>query len=328
MPALVPPATPAVVDERRNCQSPGVRPATDLGPEVLAFVVSTTGSRPDELAAALDSVDRHAPEAQRVLVLQRVSSVFEAALSGRPGWEVVVDHGVGSCRARNAGLDRVTRPWVQFVDDDAELLPWWRADIERLSPDAPFGAGQVMQELVAIAMPMRDAATGATLIPFPDRPVEVTRRNVWRTVIEPTVVLRADALREIGGWEETLGVGVRFESEEGIDLVVRLLDHGWRARFVPVLASWHPTPTVTDPSKKRRYGRGTGRLVRLHSRSAWMWFYALGSLVAPVVVPYRRGMDRSRFVGRWMRSIGIAEGLVAGGPRRLPRRLGTFGGQG
>lgn len=304
-----------------SCESPGVSPRSSIGPDVLAFVVSTTGTRPLELIAALDSIDRHAPRAQRVVVLQRAPASLRDELSTREGWEVVIDEGVGSCRARNQGLERVTRPWVQFVDDDAELVPWW----DDVDVETDLAGLWAADELVAIALVMRDAATGATLIPFPDRPVEVTSRNVWRTVIEPAVVLRADAVRAISGWEETLGVGVRFESEEGIDLVMRLLARGWRARFVPVLGSLHPTPDVVDARKKRRYGRGTGRLARLHPTSGWIWFYTLGSAVAPVVAPYRRGMDRSRFVGRWKRSAGILEGVVVGGPRRVPRRLGSFG---
>ncbi len=283
-----------------------------IDPVSVAFVVSTTGRRPIELEAALRSVDEHAPGSQKIVVVQRGGPDLVRTRAGRAGWEAVADDGVGSCRARNVGLGLADRPWIQFLDDDAVLVPWWAGGP---SVDVAFGESDV----AAVAMTMVDAVTGRSLIRFPREPQQVTARNVWRTVIEPAVVLRRRALLDIGGWEETLGVGVRFESEEGIDLVVRLVDEGWRVRYVPALSAFHPTPDVVDVAKKRRYGRGSGRLARLHPRSTAVWWYVIGSAVAPVVVPYRRGMDRSRFAGRWARSFGIVEGVASGG--RLPRRL-------
>jgi GT2 family glycosyltransferase len=268
-----------------------------VDPRSLAVVVITAGGRPDLLDRCLDSVDRLAPEAERILVRQGPHE----SLPDRPGWLVVDDDGRGASRARNRGAAAASRPWLQFLDDDAELVSWWW----RVGSSAP-----PWDEIDAVAMRMVDRHDGRALIPFPTGSGEVHRSGSWRRLIESAVVMRTETFRRVGGFDEAFGAGRWAASDEILDLVFRMFDVGARVWYVPIVAAYHPTPVLTDTAKKREYGRGTGWFVRRHWRHASALRYGVEAVFSPVVVPVRFGRDRSWWIGRWYRALGVLEGLV------------------
>jgi succinoglycan biosynthesis protein ExoA len=77
-------------------------------------------------------------------------------------------------------------------------------------------------------------------------------------------VFRADAVRAVGGWDETLPVN------EDVDLDHRLQQQGHRIRFDPdMVIHWKIRESLRDFGRQyRRYGRGKAAMVRKNGPSA------------------------------------------------------------
>jgi cellulose synthase/poly-beta-1,6-N-acetylglucosamine synthase-like glycosyltransferase len=89
-------------------------------------------------------------------------------------------------------------------------------------------------------------------------------------------VYRADAAREVGGWDEGLAVN------EDVDFDHRLREAGYRIAYDPtMIIDWHVRETVGDLfAQYRRYGRGKAQMVRKNGRTA----VRLRHLAPPVLV--------------------------------------------
>jgi len=182
-------------------------------------------------------------------------------LVAKPGQRVIrlaTNQGPGA--ARNAGLAEVTTPLVAFVDTDVDLDDDW---LDALLPH--FGDAQVA--LVAPRVASTDAASTLAqyeyarspldLGPEPGRIAPGTRISY---VPAAALLARADALRAIGGFDETLRTG------EDVDMVWRLVDAGHRCRYEPASTVHHyPRSSVTAWARQRfSYGRSAAALDRRH----------------------------------------------------------------
>jgi mycofactocin system glycosyltransferase len=243
------------------------------------------GSR---IAATLDALGTVAD----VIVVDDGSSVPLVV----PGRSVVrLPRNAGPGAARNAGVERVTTPFVLFLDADAGLAAAGLLELVGHLDDPRVGA---------VAPRVRPTAGG-------ERASAVHRYEVVRSPLdmgtEPAVVqpgtkvsyvpsavllCRTAALREIGGFDPSLRYG------EDVDLIWRLDRAGWVCRYEPDVDAAHvPRATLRAWLRQRiAYGSAAAALDRRHP----------GAL-SPVRV------SRWNAVGWTAASIGYpAAGLVAG----------------
>lgn len=128
--------------------------------------------------------------------------------------EIDVD-GAGPAAIRNRLIEQVTTEWTLFLDDDDVLYPNY---VDTVTPHLPES------DVVYTAWRL----TGAT-DPFPlpsFDPVALRQHNI----IPVTACVRTDVLRRVGGFPDA--------ELEDYALWLRLLDHGYRFTYVPVIA-WH-----------------------------------------------------------------------------------------
>lgn len=193
----------------------------------------------------------------------------------------------GPAAARNAGLDAVTTPIVAFVDADVTLPDGWlepllaHFDDERVALVAPRVRSRAARG--ALAAFERDHGP-LDLGPVPARVRAGTRVSY---VPAAALVCRTRAVRELGGFDETMRFG------EDVDLVWRLDAAGWRCRYEPTVAVEHdPRPSWPAWIRQRigygssaaplaRRHRGALAPVRVSGWSAVVW--ALGALGRPFV---------------------------------------------
>jgi mycofactocin system glycosyltransferase len=166
----------------------------------------------------------------------------------------------GPAAARNAGLAEVTTELVAFVDTDVELDDGW---LDALLP-------HFNDPLVALVAP-RVASTGGTTtlaryesvrspLDLGSQQGRVVAGSRISYVPAAALVVRTDALRGIGGFDESLRTG------EDVDMVWRLTEAGHRCRYEPA-SIVHHRPRVTLPSWVRQrltYGRSAAALDRKH----------------------------------------------------------------
>lgn len=126
----------------------------------------------------------------------------------------------GPSSARNFGLEHTVSEFVTFLDSDDELLPDNIKDKEKLLcalPDNYFGVYGTY-----LKMPMNK------LHPYQDADGRINTDLVGKTGGIPggvhTYLFRTEALRAIGGFDETL------VHNEDFDVIIRLAKAGWLCR--------------------------------------------------------------------------------------------------
>jgi len=166
----------------------------------------------------------------------------------------------GPAAARNAGLAMVDTALVAFVDTDVDVAGNW------LDPLLPY----FDDPRVALVAPRVRSTPGASHLAqyesarspldLGDQPARIAAGTRVSYVPAAAIVVRTDALRAIGGFDETLRVG------EDVDAVWRLLEAGHRCRYAPDVVVHHrPRPTLSAWVRQRlTYGSSAAGLERRH----------------------------------------------------------------
>lgn len=291
---------------------PRTLPAPDTA-GVTVVIPAYGRSRP--LGRLLDSVRADLGDV-RVIVVDDGSASSDAeeialAARERRAEVVALPENSGPADARNAGLVRVTTPFVLFVDTDVQLRPGAVATMlahfadPRLALAAPRVVGARVRRPNAIqryeqARSSLDHGVDGGLV-RPHSPLS------W--VSTTCVLARVNALH--GGF----GPGMRVA--EDVDLVWRLDEAGWRVRYEPLaeVRHEHRRRTVTWLSRKFVYGTGAASLERRH-----------GPLAAPAVLaPWAAGLVTAVAAQRRWSPL-AAGGLLAWAFRRTARRVRPVGG--
>jgi GT2 family glycosyltransferase len=240
---------------------------------------------------------------ERVFVADDASAApVEPAIRAEPGGGAPVtvlrvETPIGPTAGRNRISREASTPFILYMDDDAALLPGTAvADALAVLRADPSVAG------VAFAQ----ADESGTLYPPGAQPSAATEPALVRTFIGFAHLIRRDALLEVGGYREILGI-----LGEERELTLRLLDAGYRVVYLPGA----PVAHLADPA-----GRDAKRFLYLTVRNDALSGLlneplpvALGMLVPRLLryFPMRRhwgGEDPGGF-GR------IVRGVADAGPR-------------
>ena len=204
---------------------------------------------------AKSSID---PSASQMIVVDDASDPPLASMPGRRTMRL--PHNAGPAAARNAGLAEVTTPLVAFVDTDVEVDDHW---LDALLP-------HFNDPRVALVAPRVMSAEGATLIAAYETarsPLDVGSQagridagSRIGYVPAAALVVRTEALRAIGGFDETMRTG------EDVDMVWRLVEAGHRCRYEPASTVRHtPRASFSGWARQRMtYGRSAALLDRKH----------------------------------------------------------------
>lgn len=229
--------------------------------------------------------------------------VDDASRDPRALAEVVARHGAelvrrdvngGPSAARNAGLRRVTTPFVAFVDSDVEVTPHALARLVAHTADPG---------LAAVAARVRSRGGRRWFERYEDAcgsldlgPVPATVRPWSAVSYVPTACLVARVAALGDGFDEAMTSG------EDVDLVWRLRAAGWRVRHAGGVVACHRGRTTLTAwaGRKAFYGTSAAALSRRH-----------GELVTPAVLT----PEAAALIGaalaqrRW--SAGVAVAVVA-----------------
>ena len=156
----------------------------------------------------------------------------------------------GPAAARNAARPLIETPLVVFMDADVSVAdPTWFADLLWHFDDPRLG-------LVA---PRVRGEHGSPL-DLGDRPARVRSGTRVAYVPAAALIVRVDALDDVGWFDERLRFG------EDVDLVWRLDEAGWRCRYDPSVSVDHE-PRRSWPARVRQhaaYGTSAAPLALRH----------------------------------------------------------------
>src|SRR5262245_36460256 len=273
----------------------------------FSLVVCTMG-RQDELIRLLESLAaQNFNDFQVIIVDQNPPGFLDAVIEQfRPRIDIVqTGSRPGLSGARNVGLERARGRLIAFPDDDC----WYPAN--------------TLRDVLAMMNAHKDAAivSGMTidshghpsLSPALGRPAIVTRRNYLLCGNSNTLFFRREVFKTVGGFDTRLGVGTTtaFQSGEESDLILRALDAGLLARYVPDLRIHHDQVDSDFAAGQIRraagYGHGFGALMRKHRFPVYVVAYRI---VRPVASACRYWLLGRRALARykWTWGCSIAKG--------------------
>ena len=203
-------------------------------------VVLTTGSRPDVLALALDSL-----RSQRGVELD-VVVVFNGAepLALPPRTRALgLAEDLGIPAARNAGADQASGELLFFLDDDASL----GGDDALARVAARFDADPSLGALQLGVAPRGGGAYSRDWVPRL-RVGDRTRPSDVAVLWEGAVAVRRSVFDLVGGWPGEF----RFV-HEGVDLAWRILDAGFRVHYAADIGALHPPPAPVAAGERHAY---------------------------------------------------------------------------
>ncbi|MFA7324460.1 MAG: glycosyltransferase [Candidatus Nanopelagicales bacterium] len=253
-------------------------------------VVLTMGTRPDDLARGLQSLQEQADVDLDIVVVGNGWKPVDLPAGIKAKW---LPSNVGIPAGRNAGVSEVAGELLFFLDDDACLAdPQFLAEIARRFDQDPR-LGLVQPRVVD---PSGLAAPGRWVprlrVGDPAMPGPAT--SLW----EGAVAMRRALFDRIGGWPEEF-----FYAHEGIDLVWRVWDQGYTPWYAGDLVVHHP---VIDPARHDVY-------YRLNARNrVWLARRNLPLIIEPFYVGTWVGMTLLRVHDRkalrsWF--AGLGEGI-------------------
>jgi glycosyltransferase involved in cell wall biosynthesis len=219
--------------------------------------------RRDPFARLLDSLAVQTSTAFELVVVDQSGSdeigvSLKSCSAGRGVRHIRSEKGLS--RARNTGLRHAQGDIIGFPDDDC----WYdRGVIERVRQ---FFEQRKIDVLTGRTV---DREGNESLSAHRPESGIVDRFNVFESGNSNTLFARTAVIKDVGGFDETLGVGAQslFQSGEETDLLLRCLSRGYQLYYDRDFIVHHDQVDIS-PSRRiaraRMYSPGFGRLLRIH----------------------------------------------------------------
>lgn len=167
----------------------------------------------------------------------------------------------GASRARNYGVKFAKGDIINFPDDDSELSVDLLENVIKF-----FDCNEKID--VIYGRTIDKESNSSSVIKFKEKKSNVNIKNIYKTTVECTMFIKKRIFKDIGGFDETLGVGTYYGAEEGADFILRALYKKIEPVYDPNLIFYHPQKVFNydERAQKRAYsyGLGFGRLTIKH----------------------------------------------------------------
>lgn len=213
----------------------------------------------------------------------------------------------GLSRARNVGIKIAQGTLVGFPDDDCWYFPGTLAELLRLAKDNSaysFFSGRIEDP----------EGRNCLLSDWPVSRLEISMAVTRRTICSSSLFCRAEVLRDLGGFDEDLGVGAKFGAMEEVDIARRWLEGGRRGLYCPEIRVGHPSIEQLPEDKRRlreySYARGYGYYRWKHGDHVRAWLRSIPVPFAHGIFAMLRGKPSARMY------FAVARGRLEGYLRR------------
>ncbi len=244
-----------------------------LAPPRTSVVVATR-ERPEQLARALDSllVQDH-PDFEVVVVDNAPWSTDTYDLvTGKYTDRVryVREDTPGLAVAHNAGLAAAGGTVLAFTDDDVIADPHWLTALTE-----PFAADPGLGCVTGLILPARLGTPAQVLLeshggfakgfaprlydpaePPADEPLFPFTAGSFGS--GANMAFRADALRQVGGFDPATGTGTAAKGGDDLYAFVAVLSAGFRLRYTAEALVWHHHRDTWQDLRNQAYGYGAG----------------------------------------------------------------------
>ncbi|MFT6466226.1 glycosyltransferase family 2 protein [Halopseudomonas sp.] len=214
----------------------------------FSLIIATLG-RVDELSSLLSSIRaQQYNDFEVIIVDQNQKGVLDEVVSSFSA-DMTIKHYVvgfrGAAKARNYGFVRSSGELIYFPDDDCEFVD----DVLQKADDY-FARTESLDVLCGKCV---DREGRDSVIQFHPSSSLLTAKTYMGMFVEATMFFKRQVFMN-SQFDESLGVGVFHGSEEGRDLVIRLLAKNATMYYDPIIFVYHPSKVVNH-SKESEHRR-------------------------------------------------------------------------
>jgi glycosyltransferase involved in cell wall biosynthesis len=187
----------------------------------------------------------------------------------------------GASSARNTGIELANGDVFTFPDDDCEYDTHILEKVNKFLNDN--------SSLDGITVTSHEKGSTGKVARLSRKQGFITKYNVLKCVIEFGIFIKRTSLKNVR-FDENLGVGAPtpWWSDEGPDLIYRLIGEGCSILYLPEIVIFHPNPVkrYDEHSFQRsyRYGCGRGRFLKKHQYPFWFFSYICALYIAGFVM--------------------------------------------
>jgi len=276
-------------------------------------VIVATHDRPDSLRRLLASLAPELATGSRETIIAEngTPAPMQLAVEGAP-LKHLHEPLAGKCRIQNRAIADATGEILVFLDDDLAVAPGYLAAVEDFF-DTHREFAAMKGRILPAEDPEKKVGAMAVYLDLPiadhgDEVVEV------RGVLGANMAFRADAIAQVGPFDERLGPGACGHEEE-TEMSQRIRRAGFQIGYAPKALVYHEVdPSRANRERFIRIARERGRCRMLHEKHSALDVIAKNAIA----------MTRLRFAQ--VTGAGIAR--IAREERRLAIARGMFDGLG
>jgi glucosyl-dolichyl phosphate glucuronosyltransferase len=228
-------------------------------------VIIATHNRPDSLPRLIESL---APEmgagAREIIIAENGTPAPIRLALEAPSLTHLHEPRAGKCRIQNRAIARASGEILVFLDDDLAVAPGYLGAVEDFFDTHREFAG-MKGRILAAEDPEDKVGPMAVYLDLPiadhgDQVVEV------RGVLGANMAFRAEAMKQVGPFDERLGPGACGHEEE-TEMSQRMRRAGYRIGYAPKALVYHEVdPSRANRERFIRIARERGRCRMLHEK--------------------------------------------------------------
>lgn len=274
-------------------------------------VIIASHKRPDSIRRLIASLAPELATGSREIIIAEngTPTPMQLSLEGAP-LRHLHEPRSGKCRIQNRAIAEASGEILVFLDDDLVVARSYLAAVEQF-----FDAHREFAAMKGRILPDEDPEKKVgQLAPYMDLPIVDHGDEVLevRGVLGANMAFRADALRQVGPFDERLGPGAAGHEEE-TEMSQRLRRAGFRIGYAPKALVYHEV----DPSRANRerfitIARERGRCRMLHEKHSAadvILKNAIAMVRLRVAQLTRAGLPR---IAREERRLAVARGMFDG----------------
>src|ERR1700678_3280834 len=274
-------------------------------------VIIASHKRPDSIRRLIASLAPELATGSREIIIAENGppTPMQLSLEGAP-LRHLHEPRSGKCRIQNRAIAEASGEILVFLDDDLVVARSYLAAVEQF-----FDTHREFAAMKGRILPDEDPEKKVgQLAPYMDLPIVDHGDEVLevRGVLGANMAFRADALRQVGPFDERLGPGAAGHEEE-TEMSQRLRRAGFRIGYAPKALVYHEV----DPSRANRerfitIARERGRCRMLHEKHSAadvILKNAIAMVRLRVAQLTRAGLPR---IAREERRLAVARGMFDG----------------
>src|SRR5271163_4567625 len=274
-------------------------------------VIIATHNRPDSTRRLIASLAPELATGSREIIIAEngTPAPMQLSLEGAP-LKHLHEPCAGKCRIQNRAIAEASGEILVFLDDDLVVAPGYLAAVEQFfETHREFAA--MKGRIVAAEDPEKKVGPLAAYVDLPiadhgDEVIEV------RGVLGANMAFRAEAIKQVGPFDERLGPGAGGHEEE-TEMSARIRSAGFRIGYAPRALVYHEVdPARADRERFIRIARERGRCRMLHEKHSAadvILKNAIAQVRLRIAQLTRAGLPR---IAREERRLAVARGMFDG----------------